>query len=50
MEGPLGKMNLSIPAYMSIQPDEAKRSHTLNILDEDDRKQREMWGESDMSR
>ncbi|GAB7349380.1 hypothetical protein MBLNU459_g8505t1 [Dothideomycetes sp. NU459] len=44
IEGPLGKMSLSIPAYMNIQTDEAKRAHTLSILDQEDRKQREMWG------
>lgn len=44
VEGPLGKMSMAIPAYMSIETDEAKRSHTLRILDQEDRKQREMWG------
>ena len=45
VEGPLGKMSCAIPPYMSIETDEAKRSHTLSILDQEDRKQREMWGE-----
>lgn len=46
IEGPLGKMSMPIPAYMNIKTDEAKRAHTLSILDQEDRKQREMWGES----
>lgn len=46
IEGPLGKMSLSIPAYMNIETDEVKRTHTLSILDQENRKQREMWGES----
>lgn len=45
IEGPLGKMTMSIPAYMAINSDEAKRTQTLSILDQEDRKQREMWGE-----
>lgn len=45
IEGPLGKMSMSIPAYMGIKSDEAKRAHTLSILDQENRKQREMWGE-----
>jgi large subunit ribosomal protein L6 len=44
IEGPLGKMKMAIPAYMSIAADEASRTQTLSILDADDRKQREMWG------
>lgn len=45
VEGPKGKMSMSIPAYMTLQSNEAARSHTLSILDQEDRKQREMWGE-----
>ncbi|KAL1306043.1 hypothetical protein AAFC00_004170 [Neodothiora populina] len=44
IEGPLGKMSYPIPAYMTIHTDEAKRSHTLSILDDKERHQREMWG------
>ena len=43
--GPLGTMKMEIPAYMSIQENEANRTRTLHILDAEDRKQREMWGE-----
>lgn len=49
IEGPRGKMSMSIPAYMNIETDEAKRSQTLSILDQENRKQREMWGELDLA-
>jgi hypothetical protein len=45
ISGPLGTMKMAIPAYMSIQENEANRTRTLHILDAEDRKQREMWGE-----
>jgi len=45
ISGPLGSMKMDIPAYMSIQENEANRTRTLHILDAEDRKQREMWGE-----
>lgn len=45
ISGPLGTMKMEIPAYMSIQENEANRTRTLHILDAEDRKQREMWGE-----
>lgn len=38
-------MRMNIPAYMSIQENDENRTRTLSILDADDRKQREMWGE-----
>jgi len=44
IQGPLGKMSYPIPAYMTIQHDEAAKTHTLSILDQKERKQREMWG------
>lgn len=45
ISGPLGTMKMDIPAYMSIQENEENRTRTLSILDANDRKQREMWGE-----
>ncbi|KAG9528233.1 hypothetical protein KCU71_g23555, partial [Aureobasidium melanogenum] len=45
IEGPLGKLSMPIPAYMNIVSDEAKRTYSLSILDQEERKQREMWGE-----
>jgi len=45
VEGPLGKLSMPIPAYMNIVSDEAKRTYSLSILDQEERKQREMWGE-----
>lgn len=45
ISGPLGTMKMDIPAYMSIQENEENRTRTLHILDAEDRKQREMWGE-----
>jgi len=44
IEGPLGKMQLPIPAYMNIHANEESRTRTLSILDAEDRKQRQMWG------
>lgn len=45
IEGPLGKMNYTIPPYMSITANSEARTHTLSILDAEDKKQRAMWGE-----
>ncbi|CAC9892500.1 unnamed protein product [Aureobasidium pullulans] len=47
IEGPLGKLSMPIPAYMNIVSDEAKRTYSLSILDQEERKQREMWGVSE---
>ena len=41
----MGTMKMDIPAYMSIEANEESRTRTLSILDANDRKQREMWGE-----
>jgi large subunit ribosomal protein L6 len=45
ISGPLGTMKMNIPAYMSIEENDENRTRTLRILDAEDRKQREMWGE-----
>lgn len=45
ISGPLGTMKMNIPAYMSISENSENRTQTLSILDANDRKQREMWGE-----
>ena len=42
IEGPRGKMEVEMPAFMSIEGDE--RTKTLRILDATDARQREMWG------
>ena len=42
----LGKMTIQIPPYMSLDHDKETRKATLNILDREERKQREMWGTS----
>lgn len=44
IDGPLGNMSLTIPPYMSINPDETGRNFNLQILDAEERRQREMWG------
>ena len=41
-----GKISLQLPPYMSFQHDEETRKGSLSILDQNDRKQREMWGMS----
>ena len=46
IEGPLGKTQLSIPPFVSIEIDEESRTRTLSILDTNDKKQKAMWGES----
>jgi large subunit ribosomal protein L6 len=45
IEGPKGRMRYEIPAYMTLSGEEGDRVRTLSILDAEDRKQREMWGE-----
>ncbi|KAK3686612.1 54S ribosomal protein L6 mitochondrial [Vermiconidia calcicola] len=44
IQGPLGKMNMDIPAYISIESNEESRTHTLGVLDYQDKKQKAMWG------
>ncbi|KAL6714387.1 54S ribosomal protein L6 mitochondrial [Lecanora helva] len=44
VEGPLGKMSLQLPPYMTIEQNPDTRKATLSILDREQRKQREMWG------
>lgn len=45
IEGPRGKLSHTIPPYMSILSDAETRTQTLSILDAEERKQREMWGQ-----
>ncbi|CAD6563593.1 MAG: hypothetical protein ASARMPRED_000080 [Alectoria sarmentosa] len=42
--GPLGKMSVQLPPYMSLDHDKDTRKASLSILDREERKQREMWG------
>lgn len=42
--GPLGKMSVQLPPYMSLDHDKETRKASLRILDREQRKQREMWG------
>jgi len=35
---------MSLPPYMTLQPDESNTTYTLAIEDQEVRKQREMWG------
>ncbi|KAK4989178.1 54S ribosomal protein L6 mitochondrial [Elasticomyces elasticus] len=37
-------MSMRIPPFVNIDMDEAKRAHSITVLDSTDRKQREMWG------
>lgn len=46
IEGPLGKMSMDIPPFISIASNEETRTHSLSVLDSNDKKQRAMWGES----
>lgn len=42
--GPLGKLHVDIPAYMSIDVNEGARTRRLSILDQTNKKQKAMWG------
>ena len=44
VEGPLGKLSMSIPNYLHIEHDEATRKAVLRVEDKEIREQREMWG------
>ncbi|KAF2162301.1 hypothetical protein M409DRAFT_69206 [Zasmidium cellare ATCC 36951] len=44
IEGPLGKMTMQVPAYVNIRHDEETRTHTVRIVDQEDKKQKAMWG------
>ncbi|KAF2227355.1 mitochondrial 54S ribosomal protein YmL16 [Elsinoe ampelina] len=44
VEGPLGKLKVLVPPFISVQSDEEARSHTLSVQDERDKHQRAMWG------
>lgn len=44
IEGPLGKMTMKVPAYVNIRSDDETRTHTVSIVDEEDKKQKAMWG------
>ena len=37
-------MSVQLPPYMSLDHNQETRKASLNILDRDERKQREMWG------
>lgn len=42
--GPLGKMSVRLPTYMSLDLDRETGKASLSILNRKERKQREMWG------
>ena len=42
--GPLGAMKYDLPPYMSLVENAQNRTQTLNILNANDKRQREMWG------
>ncbi|KAI9835946.1 MAG: hypothetical protein M1819_001844 [Sarea resinae] len=44
IEGPLGKMSLKIPPFLSIEQDAESRRALLKVQDPEIRHQREMWG------
>ena len=46
IQGPLGKLSVEIPPFMSIAENEETRTRSLNIIDANDKKQKAMWGES----
>ncbi|KAI0973288.1 54S ribosomal protein L6 [Xylaria arbuscula] len=44
VSGPLGKLDLEIPSFLTIHHDEAARKASLTIEDQDLKQQKEMWG------
>lgn len=44
IQGPLGKMSMTVPPYINITSDEESRTHSLSISDTEDKKQKAMWG------
>ncbi|KAM0803746.1 ribosomal protein L6, alpha-beta domain-containing protein [Usnea florida] len=42
--GPLGKLSVKLPPYMSLNHNMKTRKASLSVLDRKQRKQREMWG------
>ena len=48
IEGPLGKMKMDLPPYVSIASDAETRTHSVSILDPEDKGQKAMWGETGM--
>jgi len=44
IEGPLGKMSMTIPAFVNLEHDEATRKAYVTVEDREVKKQREMWG------
>ncbi|CCU82652.1 50S ribosomal protein L6 [Blumeria hordei DH14] len=44
VEGPLGKLALSIPAFVNVDYDESTRKASVSVKNKDIKKQREMWG------
>lgn len=44
IEGPRGKLSLSIPEFVNLEHDKVLRQATVSIGDRKERKQREMWG------
>lgn len=44
IEGPLGKMSMTIPNFIYLEHDEANRKAFVSVEDKEVKKQREMWG------
>lgn len=44
IEGPLGKMSMTIPQFVNLEHDEAARKAYVTVEDREVKKQREMWG------
>jgi large subunit ribosomal protein L6 len=45
VDGPLGKIGMPVAPFISIAQDDEARTRTLSIQDDNDKKQRGMWGE-----
>lgn len=44
IEGPLGKISMTIPSFVKLEHDDATRKAYVTVEDREVKKQREMWG------
>lgn len=44
IKGPLGEMNMDVPAFIKIDYNKAARKASVSIADVEERQQRAMWG------
>lgn len=50
IKGPLGEMSMEIPPFVSIEGTGQERTYSVSIADQEDKKQKAMWGKTRRSR